>query len=154
MELFFSERLGCSGCHSGFNLSGPVRFEGSVEGPAVFHDTNLGPGQSDPIGGEDRGLAAVTHRRRDVGRFRAPTLRNIAVTAPYMHDGRLATLEEVLDHYERGGAARPVSPYRSPLMRTFSLTTEERAGLLAFLESLTDETFLRDDRFGPPVAAN
>ena len=88
MTLFFSDRLACSKCHAGFSFSGPVAYDSSPPAQATFHDTGLD------------------------GRFRAPTLRNIAVTAPYMHDGRFATLDQVIDHYASPGAAtrRPEPP--------------------------------------------
>jgi cytochrome c peroxidase len=97
----------------------------------------------------------------DMGRFRTPTLRNIALTAPYMHDGSIATLEEVIDHYEAGGrtiddgpyAGRgAVSPLKDKFMVGFRLAPEERADLLAFLESLTDESFVTNERFSDPFA--
>ena len=91
----------------------------------------------------------MTGRPADRGRFRVPTLRNVAVTAPYMHDGRFATLSEVIDHYARGGGREP-GVARNPLLPGFSLTEEEKHDLTAFLESLTDADFLRDPRFADP----
>ena len=88
----------------------------------------------------DQGLIEVTHRSADMGRFRVPTLRNVALTAPYMHDGSLPRLEQVLDHYVRGGHH---SPRQDSRIRPFGLSTAERADLLAFLESLTDRDFVR-----------
>jgi cytochrome c peroxidase len=123
MTLFFSERLACSTCHAGFTFSGPVQWDG---GPAA--EPRL----------EDDGLG---------GRFRVPTLRNIAVTAPYMHDGRFATLEAVIDHYASGGVP---SPDRSALVKGFTITREEQADLIAFLESLTDAEFLDDPSLADP----
>jgi cytochrome c peroxidase len=81
------------------------------------------------------------------GRFKAPTLRNIAVTAPYMHDGRLATLEAVIDHYAKGGTH---SPKQDELIRGFTLTPEDRADLVAFLRSLTDPHFLENAAYSNP----
>ena len=86
-----------------------------------------------------------------MGRFKAPSLRNIAVTAPYMHDGSIATLEEVIAHYEAGGrtiAGGPhagdgsKSPLKSSFVKGFTLTPQERKDLVAFLKNLTDEEFL------------
>ena len=93
------------------------------------------------------GLFTVSRRRADRGRFRAPTLRNIAATGPYMHDGRFATLEAVIDHYARGGTP---ARNRSRLVTGFAITAEEKCDLIAFLESLTDEAFLRDPRLSNP----
>jgi len=94
-----------------------------------------------------------------MGRFRAPTLKNIAVTSPYMHDGSIPTLDGVIDHYAAGGrtledgpwaGVGSESPIRSEFMVGFELDEQERADLLAFLESLTDSTFLTDPRFSDP----
>ena len=123
MALFFSERLSCSKCHAGFTFSGPVAWQGGPEPEPAFHDNGLG------------------------GRFRAPTLRNIAVTGPYMHDGRFATLEEVVDHYASGGTA---SPGRSPLVRGFGITEAGKRDLVEFLKSLTDDELLRNPLLADP----
>jgi cytochrome c peroxidase len=134
--LFFSDRVGCAGCHEGVTFGGGLALPGRPAEPAYAANGLSGDG-----------LAATTGRPADHGRFRVRTLRNIAVTAPYMHDGRLPTLAAVLDHYERGG--EPGAP-RDPRMTTFRLTAEERAALIAFLESLTDEEFLQDPRYADP----
>jgi cytochrome c peroxidase len=160
--LFFSQPLSCFRCHGGFTFSGGVEFEGRTpggEGPP-FHNTGLyniaGP-LSYPPGGA--GIYDVTHAPGDVGKFKAPTLRNIAVTAPYMHDGSIATLDEVLDHYAAGGRTIAEGPWRgvghdnpnkSPIVRGFPLSPEGRRDLLAFLSSLTDEALMHDPRFANP----
>jgi len=88
----------------------------------------------------------------DMGRFRAPTLRNIALTAPYMHDGSLPTLEAVIEHYAAGGRAAS-NPLKSPLVGGFEISAAETRDLVSFLESLTDRAFLEDPRFENPWAA-
>lgn len=108
MALFYSERLGCANCHSGFNFSGAWRDAQGATAEPTFANNGVGS-------------AAV----------RVPTLRNVALTAPYMHDGSLSTLEAVLDHYQRA----------NPPLRAFTLTEAERQELIAFLQSLTDPTF-------------
>lgn len=161
-ELFFSERLECFHCHGGFNFSDATLHDGTVQVEMQFHNNGLynldGNGAYPPV---DPGLIEVTDRPGDMGRFRAPTLRNIAVTAPYMHDGSIATLDEVLDHYARGGREITegpnkgpgwMSPIKSEFLHGFSLTPHERADVLAFLESLTDEQFLTDPEFSDPFA--
>jgi cytochrome c peroxidase len=161
MRLFFSDRLACSKCHGGFNLSGPVTFQGMERpGGVLFHNTGLydfeGPAPSPSIGadlGVDLGLRALTGRRKDSGRFRAPTLRNIALTAPYMHDGSIATLAGVIDHYAAGGRAGGDRRLRSPLVRGFEITPEEKGDLIEFLGCLTDPGFTTDRRFADPGAA-
>lgn len=147
MELFFSDRLRCATCHGGFNLSGPVTFAGARAVRLVFHNTGLSDqaaASKEPI---DRGLFDKTRRPEDMYRFRAPTLRNIAVTAPYMHDGSLPTLEAVIAHYAAGG--KPAAN-KSPLLRAFTLSPAESADLIAFLESLTDQKFLTNPEFAAP----
>jgi cytochrome c peroxidase len=148
MRLFFSNRLRCAECHGSFNLSGPVDVEGTKDLELIFHNTGLYDvdgrrGYPDT----DRGLFDLTKRAADMGRFRAPTLRNIAVTAPYMHDGSVPTLAAAVAHYASGG--RP-SPFRSDRVKGFRMTAGDAADLVAFLESLTDQTFLTNPAFAKP----
>jgi cytochrome c peroxidase len=96
----------------------------------------------------DTGLYAESKSVRDMGRFRVPTLRNVAITAPYMHDGSIATLKEVVEHYMRGGRATATgvaNPLKDAKIRPLSLTSDERDDLVAFLESLTDHAFIAAD---------
>lgn len=158
-ELFFGERLECFHCHGGFNFSGSVDHAGNVFDQSTFQNNGLynidGMG-SYPAGNE--GLYDITGVVSDRGRFKPPTLRNIGLTAPYMHDGTLATLDDVVDHYVAGGTDTPaggdgrLNPNKSAFVRGFTLTTEERADLIAFLESLTDQAFITDPRFSDPFA--
>jgi cytochrome c peroxidase len=145
MALFFSARVGCAQCHSGLNFSGPLVYEGHEADAALFANTGLydvdGRGGYPPT---DRGLIEVTRRAADMGRFRVPTLRNVALTAPYMHDGSLSSLDEVLDHYVQGGHKNPRQDAR---IRPFVLSAAERADLLAFLASLTDREFAENPKF-------
>jgi cytochrome c peroxidase len=125
MALFFSARVGCAGCHSGFNFSGNWRDAQGATGRASFAND----------GTSERPM-------------RVPTLRNIALTAPYMHDGRFATLAEVLEHYSRLGEQRRAAGSRGidPRLPRSALSANEQADLIAFLGSLTDESFVQ--RFG------
>ncbi|MCC7245333.1 MAG: cytochrome-c peroxidase [Saprospiraceae bacterium] len=127
MNLFFSERTNCSTCHSGFNFSN-YAFE------------NNGLYENYP----DSGRFRLTEDSSDIARFKVPTLRNVALTAPFMHDGSLPNLEKVIEHYNSGGKGHP---HRSPLVRPLGLTASERADLLAFLESLTDTRFVSNPTF-------
>ena len=148
MTLFFSDRLACAQCHAGFNLSGPTVHDGSADATPSFHNTGLF--NVDGRGGyptTDRGLFDSTHAPADMGRFRAPTLRNIALTAPYMHDGSIASLAEVIDHYASGGIQSPV---KSPRLRGFVITDAERNDVIAFLNSLTDQDFLSNPALAKP----
>ncbi|MDX1503241.1 MAG: di-heme enzyme [Thermoanaerobaculia bacterium] len=153
MGLFFSERLGCGVCHGGLLLAGPIRFAGSPEPEVSYHNTGLY--NVDGRGGYpegNRGLYEKTGDPANMGRFRAPSLRNVALTAPYMHDGSIATLGEVIDHYAAGGRAEPPSPLTSPGVRGFELAPGERSDLVAFLESLTDPGFVTEERFSDPFS--
>lgn len=116
----------------------------------LFHNNGLDSSPGDP------GRGAVTNDPADLAKFKTPTLRNIMVTAPYMHDGRFATIDEVLDHYNAGGHASPtVDPFMkftSPDME-LGLTPAKREQIKAFLHTLTDEEFLNNPAFqdpGPP----
>jgi cytochrome c peroxidase len=162
MALFFSERLECFHCHGGTLFTDSSTHADAVVESVGFHNNGLynigGNGGYPP---DNTGLYDNTGDRRDMGRFKAPTLRNIAVTAPYMHDGSLETLDAVIRHYEAGGRAIAQgpragdgsrSPYKSMFIKGFDLNDEERAALLDFLHSLTDETVLYDPRFADPFA--
>jgi cytochrome c peroxidase len=96
--------------------------------------------------GADVGRQAVTGRTGDLGKFKVPGLRNVAVSAPYMHDGSLATLDDVVDHYDRGGLGHPST---DPQIETLGLSGDEKADLVAFMQALTDDEFLEDPRFRP-----
>ena len=122
LEVFNSSRTNCSQCHSGFNFTS-FGFENN--GLYEYF--------------ADSGRARVTTLRSDVGLFKVPTLRNIGVTAPYMHDGSLTTLEQVIEHYQAGGK---LHENKSPLITGFQLTTQEKTDLLNFLNSLTDYEFI------------
>lgn len=130
MDLFFSERAECFHCHVGFNLTNNG-----------FHNNGARP--DDP----DLGRERITEQASGRGKFKVPSLRNVAVTAPYMHDGSLATLEAVIEHYAKGGQGHPNT---DPTIHPLELTAQEKADLAAFLRSLTDESFLADPRFRPP----
>ena len=163
MDLFFSERLECFHCHGGFNFTDSTTHANSRIDRVGFHNTGLynldGEGR---YPADNTGLFDMTGNRRDMGRFKAPTLRNIAVTAPYMHDGSAATLDDVISHYASGGRLIEEgefagdgkrNPYKSEFMRGFELSDSEHDDLLAFLESLTDDRLLNDPRWSDPFIA-
>jgi len=159
--LFFSERLACFHCHGGITFSDAVMHERLEQPETGFHNNGLYNRDGRGAYPEDnQGVKAATGRVEDMGRFRTPSLRNVAVTAPYMHDGSIATLAEVLDHYRAGGrriAAGPNagdgarSPHKSMFVTGFALSRRERRDLLAFLESLTDRGFLSDPAHADPA---
>ena len=159
--LFHSRPLSCFQCHGGVNFSAAMSGEPRpAMGDATFHNTglyNLASVLSYPA--SDTGIYEVTHDPKDVGKFKPPTLRNVAVTGPYMHDGSIATLDEAVAHYAAGGRTiadgpnRGVgydNPNKSMSVRGFMLTPDQRADLIAFLQSLTDDELLRDARFANP----
>jgi cytochrome c peroxidase len=160
MELFFSERLECFHCHGGFNLSDSSTHQNSRVDAVGYHNTGLYNLDHEGAYPDDNtGLFDMTGERRDMGRFKAPSLRNIAVTAPYMHDGSIASLDKVIAHYERGGRLIEegeyagdgrLSPYKSEFVRGFEISVEERDELIAFLNALTDQAVLSDARFSNP----
>lgn len=155
-ELFFGERLECYHCHGGFNFTDNLRHVRTPFPEIGFHNTGLY--NEDGRGAYPKaspGLVEATGDPRDAGRFRTPSLRNVAVTAPYMHDGSIPTLRDVLrTHYAPAGravhAGRPANPLRSEFIAGFEISEAEIADVLAFLESLTDERFLNDPRHGNP----
>ncbi len=160
MDLFFSEKLECFHCHGGLNLGQPPVHTGTVQREPEMHVNalyNIGGTGAYPEG--NRGLWEITGIPSDMGRFKAPTLRNIELTAPYMHDGSIATLDEVLDHYARGGRLISSGPYagdgalnpnKSIFIVGFTLTPAERVDVINFLKSLTDWEFICEERFQDP----
>ncbi|HTP32994.1 MAG TPA: di-heme enzyme [Candidatus Acidoferrales bacterium] len=160
--LFFSERLECFHCHGGFNFTGTVDYLDKGFAEVEFHNTglyNVNGKYSYPP--PNLGLYDFTHQEEDVGKFKAPTLRNIAVTAPYMHDGSIRTLADVVSHYRTGGrtiksgpnaGVGAENPNKSEFVKPFELSRQEEGELLAFLDALTDRTVLTDPRFSDPFA--
>lgn len=145
-KLFFSgEKAGCFQCHGGWNFSGAVRYAGGPPIEAGFHNTGL----YDVYRAPNTGLEKHTGKAEDCGKFRVPTLRNIAITAPYMHDGSVATLGAAIEHYAQGGRAS-ANPLKSSILRPFSLSPSDQADLVEFLRSLTDEELLKDPRWSNP----
>ena len=163
-RLFFSEQTECFHCHGGFNLTGSVDYVGKAFTEREFFNNglyNLDGHGAYPA--DNPGLFEFTGDSADLGKFKAPSLRNIALTAPYMHDGSIATLEEVVDHYAAGGRhiiSGPragdgrANPNKSSFINGFPLTARQRADLVAFLRSLTDSTFVTDPRFADPWPAH
>ena len=160
LNLFFSERLECDHCHGGINFSAPTNHQGVEQARDQFENNGLyNIGGTGAYPSNNTGLFEFTRDPRDMGKFRPPTLRNIELTAPYMHDGSIETLEEVVDHYARGGRkieSGPLagdgreSPYKSALVAGFRLTTEEKQDLLAFLRSLTDLELISNPELADP----
>ncbi|MBK7230761.1 MAG: di-heme enzyme [Saprospiraceae bacterium] len=153
MDLFFSDRLSCGNCHNGRNLDEPDRG---------FEYSNVGLYFCDEwYPNKDMGLFSITKDSIDIGRFRIPSLRNVALTAPYFHDGSTESLDEVLEIYSRGGRINllgdckgdgSLHPNRDPRMADFTLTKEEKTDVLHFLFALTDTSYLANPYFRNPFA--
>lgn len=152
MNLFFSEQLECFHCHGGFNFSQSVDHSRIVSDQLEFHNNGLyNIGGTGDYPANNTGLWDILPMPANMGKFKAPTLRNIALTAPYMHDGSIATLADVIDHYSRGGRLIEegpntgdgnLNPYKSSLLTGFILSEQDKADLIAFFESLTDWVFV------------
>ncbi len=127
MSLFFSNKTNCSKCHSDFNFTN-YAFENN----GLYEEY------------EDEGRFRLTGEESDRALFKVPSLRNIELTAPFMHDGSLNTLMEVIEHYQMGGKNHP---NKSNLIQPLSLSETEKDDLIQFLKSLTDETFISNSLF-------
>ncbi len=159
-NLFFSERMECFHCHGGLMFTGTNDFDGKSSPEIEFHNNGLYNLDGNGLyPSPNFGLFEFTQRPEDMGRFKAPTLRNIELTAPYMHDGSVATLDEVLDHYSRGGrliAEGPnagdgrTNPNKSEFVIGFELTARERQAVIDYLKALTDHDFVANPAFSDP----
>jgi cytochrome c peroxidase len=119
--LFFSERGGCTACHAGANFT-----------DEQYHNLGIGMDQPEP----DLGRFVVTGNEKDRGAFKTPTTRNVVFTAPYMHDGSLKTLEEVVEWYDKGGHP---NPHLSDKVKKLNLTAQEKQDLVEFMKACTGE---------------
>ncbi len=165
----------CGHCHAGFNFAESRTENGGVFDTKPFFNTGLynlrcsdfglpevsgtGTGCFPP---ENVGLFAVSTRKEHMGFFKPPSLRNICLTAPYMHDGSIETLDGVLDHYAAGGRTvesgefagdGSINPLKSGFLVGFSLTSKERSDIKEFLCSLTDEEFITNPAIANPFVA-
>lgn len=152
-DIFFHQPYACTRCHGGFTFGGETVFQ-TTDGAHGIEFQNNGlynlpiTSKTPHFYPEDNlGLYDYTHNPSDIGKFRPPSLRNVAVRAPYMHDGSLRDLDAVLDHYARGGQH---NPNQSQFVPGFTLTSQQRTDLKAFLNSLTDEEFLHNPAFSNP----
>lgn len=159
-DLFFGEKFECSHCHSGYNFSDSTKDKKTKFLEFNFHNNglyNIDNKNDYPVDG--RGIAEITLKKEDIGKFKAPSLRNIEVMPPYMHDGSIASLEEVIEHYSKGGRIIKEGIYKgdgtlnknkSGFIRGFKLSAEEKQNMLDFLKSLTDKTFLENPEYSDP----
>jgi cytochrome c peroxidase len=154
--LFLARRTRCYGCHGSLYFTDNVKHARMAVPERGFHNTGLynedGKGA---YPADHAGVAEFTGRDEDMGKFRTPSLRNVALTAPYMHDGSISTLEEVIRaHYAKMGhavhAGKPANPLRSRLIDGFQISDQDVRDLVEFLKSLTDESFVKNPRFSNP----
>ncbi len=163
LNHFFSERFECHHCHGGFNFTQSSTHESVALLDDPFHNTGLyNVGGQNLYPAADQGLYDLTGDPSDSGKFRAPTLRNVAATAPYMHDGSLPDLGAVVDFYAAGGRRIDggenagdgrANARKNTFVQGFEVTPEERAELLAFLHALTDRSFLTRAAHQSPFVA-
>lgn len=158
--LFFGERAECFHCHGSFNFNDQIVHAASRIVETPFHNTGLY--NIDGAGGfpePNRGVFELTALPQDMGAFRAPSLRNIEVSGPYMHDGTIETLEEVLSFYAAGGRLITTgpnagdgrtNPFKSDLIALIDLSLDEQADIVAFLKTLTDHEFLENPKHADP----
>lgn len=130
--LFFSSRTKCSSCHSSFNFD-----------KEAYENNGLKMDYS-----KDTGRQRISLDKADQGKFRIPSLRNVELTKPYMHDGSLQTLEEVVEHYDKGGQPHP---NKSLLIRALNLSKQEKTDLIDFLKTLTDDSFIQNPAYQPDL---
>jgi cytochrome c peroxidase len=137
MQLFFSPQLACAACHGTETFTAPVAKNNGLD-----------------LATTDRGLGAVTGNTLDDAKFKVPSLRNVEMTAPYMHDGRFSTLDQVVEQYNSGIKPHPnldavlKTPGGAP--KQLNLTAADKAALVAFLKTLTDSKMLADVKYSNP----
>ena len=124
-DLFMSNKTNCSSCHGGFNFT-------------QYKITNNGLYENY----KDEGRMRATKNNKDLALFKTPSLRNIELTAPYMHDGSLTTLEEVVEHYNTGGKNHI---HKDSLIVPLNLNKNQKLDLVSFLKTLTDSSFIQDN---------
>jgi cytochrome c peroxidase len=159
-KLFFSEKLECFHCHGGINFSDSSADTRTRIIHVAFHNTGLyNIGSDGRYPPNNLGAYELTHELKDMGAFKAPTLRNVAVRAPFMHDGSVKDLNAVLDHYSAGGrtisdgpykGVGSLNPHKDLVLKGFRLSTQDREDLIEFLKSLTDEQFLTNPDLSDP----
>ena len=159
-DLFFGERAECFHCHGSVNFNDQMNYQGNNSPEKPFHNTGLynvdGNGNYPE---SSMGIIEISGKPDDMGKYRAPSLRNVALTAPYMHDGSIATLEDVVATYAAGG--RNITngpnagdgrrnPHKSELIGNIDITEQDQKDIVAFLKTLTDEEFVNDKQYSDP----
>jgi cytochrome c peroxidase len=141
-------------------MTDQVIYQGLSDVEVPFHNTGLyNIGGTGAFPAPNRGLFEHTGLMSDMGKFRAPSLRNVEVTAPYMHDGSIASLEDVVEFYSAGGRQINTglyvgdgrsNPYKSDDIKPLNLSAQQKADLVEFLKTLTDNEFLTNPNLADP----
>lgn len=154
-NLFFSEAFKCSQCHAGSNFSAPDFVGGGYGGSGGFNNDN---DPNDPRGTANIGLDFIyKDNGRGAGKFKIPSLRNIALTGPYMHDGRFKTLDDVLNHYSHGIKNHPSLDEKfkvNGVAKQLNMSEGEKMALISFLNTLTDHNLITNPKFSDPFVAH
>lgn len=160
LNLFMGEEGECHHCHGSFIFDDQATYAGGPLEKLKFHNTglyNIGGTGAYPTG--NRGLYEITGKKKDMGAFRAPSLLNVAKTAPYMHDGSVKTLMDVVDIYARGGrnitegpfaGDGATNPHKDPLISGINLSEQDKKDIVAFLKTLSERDYSKDPRFWDP----
>jgi cytochrome c peroxidase len=153
LKLFSSKQLNCVVCHPppNFTLATTSNHIDSIYINIGLYNIN----NNHEYPKHDAGLSMITNKAVDNGKFKIPSLRNVLLTAPYMHDGSLATISEVIDMYARGGRWNKngdgkLNKNKHPLIKGFTLNEKEKMELISFLSSLTDSTIFKKPQFKNP----
>jgi cytochrome c peroxidase len=143
--LFFSQRTNCARCHVNSDNNG---------NRAIFQPSRpFNNGLDAALVNDDNGIGGVTNNQNQNGEFKVGSLRNIELTAPYMHDGRFATLEDVVEHYNSGIQNHPNLDNRlrqGGAPRRMNFSEQDKRDLIAFMLTLTDETYITQEKFSNP----
>lgn len=166
MNIFNGETAECFHCHGGFNFADSTTHSFQSTNEIIYNDNGFKSlTEYNTLNDNQKGFYELSKNSSDIGKFRAPSLRNVAYTYPYMHDGSInctnppeagiysetcarEALEKVVDHYSSGG--KTPSNKDSTLIKGFSLTTQEKTDLVNFLLSLSDESFITNKNFSNP----
>lgn len=149
--LVVLQRLNCVECHSDLSTIFPRQHPTFFTGDNSGENTGNGSNNALDENYADKGIGELTGLAKDQGTFKIPTLRNIDLTAPYMHDGRFKTLEEVMEHYRVGAKAHPNRGIQIPNGGYKSALTEtDKVNAIAFLKTLTDQSLVSDPKFSDP----
>jgi cytochrome c peroxidase len=163
MRLFFSTQLKCFNCHAGLNFSTPNIIDEKSDTIYYFNTGLYNIGNNGSYPAYDQGLFQFTKNKQDIGKYRVQTLRNLAFTAPYLHDGSAENLEQVIDIYAAGGrnvlmghykGDGRLHPEKNKLITGFPITLQQRKDLISFLLCLSDSAIINNPSIGNPFTSD